>query len=87
VKRQLNGKLEKITTFLLEKKIVGTPQQRFEKATTMYDAAEDALDGFSARSPKGHGVQKDSHRSRPAGEDSTRTTAILPSSTSRSIAP
>lgn len=60
VKRQLNGKLDEITTFLAEKKIVGTPQQRFEKATTMYDAAEDALDGFFGSIAKGNGVKKDS---------------------------
>lgn len=60
VKRQLSGKLDEITTFLSEKKIVGTPQQRFDKASTMYEAAEDALDGFFGSIAKGHGIKNDS---------------------------
>jgi hypothetical protein len=59
-KRELGGKVDEITGFLSEKKIVGTPRQRFEKATIMYDKAEEALDGFFGSIAKGRRIPKES---------------------------
>jgi hypothetical protein len=60
IKRELGGKIDEITDFLAQKKIIGTPPQRFEKATIMYDKAEDALDSFFGSIAKGHGIKKES---------------------------
>jgi hypothetical protein len=60
VKRNLGTRVNEITDFLASKKIVGTPEQRFDKATTMYNAAEDALDTFFGQMAKGTGIRKDS---------------------------
>ncbi len=58
MKRELGAKVDEITNFLAEKKLIGTPQQRFDKATALYEKAEGALDQFFGQMAKGSGVKK-----------------------------
>lgn len=58
--RELGNKVNEITEFLASKKLIGTPQQRYDKATAMYEAAEQSLDTFFGQMAKGTGIKKDS---------------------------
>ncbi|MCA9325601.1 hypothetical protein KDA23_06095, partial [Candidatus Saccharibacteria bacterium] len=45
-KRNLGKKLDDVTDYLSEKKIVGTPEARFNKVSKIYNGFEDQLQGF-----------------------------------------
>lgn len=51
-KRNLGTKVDEVADFLAEKKIVGSPQKRFQTVDNLYDLAEDSLQKFLKGSKK-----------------------------------
>jgi hypothetical protein len=57
-KRALGSRLKETVDFLSEKKIVGTPQMRYDKVTEIYNDAESTLQTFLTKDAKDRFVNK-----------------------------
>ncbi len=57
-KQKLGKELNTVTEYLSEKKIVGTPEARFEKVDGIYNKTEDTLQSFLKNEAKGRFVSK-----------------------------
>ena len=53
------NRLNEVADYLSRQKIVGSPEERFAKATQLYQKTEDALDGFFSSFSKNSVVKKD----------------------------
>ncbi len=59
-KVQLGEKVNTISDYIATKGIIGSPENRFAKATNLYNAMEDSLDGFFSQMSKGSTIKRES---------------------------